>query len=310
MIEKYVCAIGGINVDIKGVASGISADSHPGKIIITEGGVARNMSENLARLNVNVSLMGCIGKDEFGKRILNSANKAGINVDKLLVLPDIKTAAYLSVSDNKGKLNYAVNDMNDSIIAVNEVYISSHYDFISKSGMIVLDANLDTNVLNKIIGIANSRGIPVFLDAVSEDKGIKVREISGLIDYLSVNSSEFESIFGAPSDSTGRENYITKNLKNVVIRKGKNGAELYNTESAKTYKCRSLSVDVAEPNGAGDAFNAGFIYSVLNNYSIYDSLVFGTCASYFALRSNRTVPDDVTEEKLVKLFGESKSILI
>ncbi|MDD5361456.1 MAG: carbohydrate kinase family protein [Ignavibacteria bacterium] len=310
MIKKYVCAIGGINVDVKGIASGMSADSHPGKIIITEGGVARNISENLARMNVNISLFGCIGKDEFGNRILESARKSGIRTDYLLVSSDINTAVYLSVADDKGKMNYAVNDMSDSINTVNEDYINVHYDFISKCGMIVLDSNLNINVLNKIIGIANNSGIPVFLDAVSEDKGINVRIISGLIDYLSVNSSEFESIFGASADSEEKEKYITKNIKNIVIRKGKNGAELYNAEIAKTYKCKPLSVNVAEPNGAGDAFNAGFIYSFLNNYGIDDSLVFGTCASYFALRSNRTVPDDVTEDKLVKLFRESKSILM
>ena len=308
-MKKYVCAIGGINIDIKGVSSGLSADSHPGKIFITEGGVARNISENLSRLGIDVFLFGCIGKDGFGKRILDSADKSGMHTENLIVSDKVNTAMYLSVSGSNGKLNYAVNDMKDSVNLIDVSYIKKHIDFITKSSLVVTDANVNINVLNFIIDEANKKGIPVFLDAVSSDKGSNVNEIKGFIDYLSVNTSEFKSIFGFAPGAASKEKISVKHFGKIIVRKGKNGSELYDADNGKKLKCKPIPADVTEPNGAGDAFNAGFIYSVLNNNSIGDSLEFGTCASYFALKSELTVSVDITKKKLDKLFRESKNII-
>jgi pseudouridine kinase len=51
-----VIVIGGANVDIKGRSSGafIGGTSNPGDVMVSVGGVGRNIAENLARLGLDV----------------------------------------------------------------------------------------------------------------------------------------------------------------------------------------------------------------------------------------------------------------
>ena len=55
--------IGGANIDITGRAltpPEIIADSHPGTITSHHGGVARNIAENLARLDCQIRLISAL----------------------------------------------------------------------------------------------------------------------------------------------------------------------------------------------------------------------------------------------------------
>ena len=79
---KEVVVIGGSSIDIIGSPQYdfIARDSNPGQIEITAGGVGRNIAENLARLGVNCTLLTCIGKDVYGKIIIQKSMEAGINI--------------------------------------------------------------------------------------------------------------------------------------------------------------------------------------------------------------------------------------
>ena len=60
-----VIVIGGANVDIKGRsrAAVMPGTSNPGEVIVSPGGVGRNIAENLARLDVSTALLAMTGDD-------------------------------------------------------------------------------------------------------------------------------------------------------------------------------------------------------------------------------------------------------
>ncbi|MCE1163810.1 MAG: carbohydrate kinase family protein [Bacteroidetes bacterium] len=301
-MDNYVCAIGGINSDIKGISAGLTEDSHPGRIIITEGGVARNVSENLARLGIPVCLFGCTGNDEFGKSVLTSTSAAGVITEKVLVSGGVRTGIYLCVSDSKGRLNYAVNDMNEALARVNEEYLSTHIGFIKKSRMIFADANLSSEALEFILNAANESGVPVFIDTVSAVKSEKLKSLKGSVDYLSVNSQEFEALLGSAIDRI--ENSKNRKFKNIILRKGADGALL--VSGSKIFRAEAGHVEVMEPNGAGDAFNAGFIFALISGKGEETALEYGIAAARFALESETSAGRELSAEKLEIKFRETK----
>ena len=63
-----VIIVGGINIDIEGspYAALRPADSNPGKVGISYGGVGRNIVENIARLGGNVGMVSLTGEDAMG----------------------------------------------------------------------------------------------------------------------------------------------------------------------------------------------------------------------------------------------------
>src|SRR5438270_10994427 len=79
-----VTCIGGACVDrsyrVHGIA--VPGSSNPAaRALPMFGGVARNVSENLARLRIQAALLTAIGNDDLGKAMLDELRAAGVNVD-------------------------------------------------------------------------------------------------------------------------------------------------------------------------------------------------------------------------------------
>lgn len=115
MREKdYVVIIGSANIDVAGYSheSLNYADSNPGKIKFTPGGVGRNIAQNLALLGNKAWLLTAVGSDFYGQSLLTQTNQSGVYVDKCLIVPGENTSSYLSFLDNTGEMLVAINDMN------------------------------------------------------------------------------------------------------------------------------------------------------------------------------------------------------
>ncbi|MBS1513686.1 MAG: carbohydrate kinase family protein [Bacteroidetes bacterium] len=306
-MKNFVSVIGGINLDVKGISEkeNLSADSYIGRIKFSPGGVARNISENLARLNIPVYLFGCAGTDANGQFVIDKTHSAGVNTDHIKAADKIPTSCYLSISDNSGNLVSAVNDMRDSLNLVSPEYIEEKKEILEKSKIIVADTNLQKETLEKVITIGNENNIPVFIDTVSSEKSLSVNEVEGRIDLLSPNENEYKKIFGEFNvDKVALELDMLKykKFKSIILKRGEKGVVFIDTEKMKVKFFNSIKLEAIEPNGAGDAFNAGFLYGVMNKYDYYDCVELGICASYFALKSENSVPENLTEENLLKLY--------
>ena len=109
MREKdYIVIIGSANIDVAGYSHHPLnyADSNPGKIKFTPGGVGRNIAHNLALLGKNAWLLSAVGGDFYGQSLLAQTNQSGVYVDKCLIVPGENTSSYLSLLDNTGCLLY------------------------------------------------------------------------------------------------------------------------------------------------------------------------------------------------------------
>lgn len=75
---EYAVGIGAANVDICGRSKNpiIMADSNPGAMSISLGGVTRNICENLARLGGSVKLISALGSDLYGHMIREESTAA------------------------------------------------------------------------------------------------------------------------------------------------------------------------------------------------------------------------------------------
>ena len=96
--NKYVCVIGGANIDIIGTPkAGLSKnDSSPGKISKSLGGVARNIAENLSKLDIKVEL---IDENTFKTKVFSP--EEGF---KYFCLRNIETVKILSPNNFKRKI--------------------------------------------------------------------------------------------------------------------------------------------------------------------------------------------------------------
>ena len=196
MREKdYVVIIGSANIDVAGYSheSLNYADSNPGKIKFTPGGVGRNIAQNLALLGNKAWLLSAVGSDFYGQSLLTQTNQSGVYVDKCLIVPGENTSSYLSLLDNTGEMLVAINDMNISN-AITAEYLAQHREFIQRAKVIVADCNISEEALAWILD--NAANVPVFVDPVSAWKCVKVRDRLNQIHTLKPNRLEAETLSG------------------------------------------------------------------------------------------------------------------
>ena len=81
MDEGHVLVIGSAGIDVKGRPNRDLEweTTNQGRVRNSVGGVARNIAENLARLEVETILLTAVGKDAAGRRVIRTCEDAGID---------------------------------------------------------------------------------------------------------------------------------------------------------------------------------------------------------------------------------------
>jgi Sugar kinases, ribokinase family len=309
--KEYIVTIGSANMDVAGYshASLNYADSNPGKIKFTPGGVGRNIAHNLALLGKNSWLLTAVGSDFYGQSLLAQTSQHGVHVDKCLLVPGENTSCYLSLLDNTGEMLVAINDMSISD-HISVVFLKQHLEFIRGAAAIVADCNLSEEALVWLL--ENAGDAPVFVDPVSAWKCVKIREHLGKIHTLKPNRLEAETLSGITL--SGRDDvarvaawFHDNGLTRLVLSMGGDG--LYyshaNGESGWSLPVKTRVVNVT---GAGDAMMAGLVSCWVEGRTFIDSVRFAQGCSSMALACDYTNNPDLSVENVTSLVENTECL--
>ncbi len=295
-----VAVIGGANLDIVGSPSKIliRGDSNIGSVKLSPGGVGRNIAENTALLGIPTRLFSIVGNDSFGDYLLTEAKKSGIDVDfvKRVSSP---TGIYLAILDENKDMDLAINAM-EIMVELDWEYISNNKASIEKSEIIVLDANLKKDVLEKATN--EFRHKKLFLDTVSTAKSESAASIIGSFHTIKPNKIEAETLTGirihSRDDLLKAANiFHDRGVLNVCITLGKDGV-FYSAKDGEHGGYRSTEFLPLNATGAGDAFQAGLIYGELNGFPLKDSIRYAMGAAIVAMSSEDTISKEMSIDKI------------
>lgn len=292
--QAYTTVIGGINIDIKGhsLHELIPKTSNPGKVYSSMGGVGRNIAHNLALLGIPVCLLGAVGGDNRGTRILNETKRAGVQVDCVRIVKEQHTGTYLSVLDQARDLAVAIADM-DITHWVNAEYLDDHRELIQQSRFVILETNLDTDVLCYAIELCRSKQVPYLVEPVSVEKAKKIYDIPDPIDYITPNLSELEILVGDHITQLERLDNVCSSLKgryqHLLVTLGAQGVFYYNQADNAGKLYTPPETKIVDANGAGDAFVAGLVCGLFHSYEIDYCIRLGLVAAHLTLQSQDTV---------------------
>ncbi len=290
MKNNYICVVGGINLDLSATSysNACMEDSNPGKVNYTPGGVGRNIAENICRLGEKVSLIAPFGDDDYGKMLIKSCDEIGIDVSNRLNFPNENTGMYVCVNDYDGEMLIAISAM-DICQKVLPNTLEDKIDFLNKSQLIVLDANLPESSL---VYITENAKVPVFADAVSVAKCSKIKKILPKLTLVKANRFEAEALSDVPIKTMkdlekAAKALLNTGLKNIIITLGKEGAFFANEKQYGTIP--ALKVNVLNVTGCGDAFMSAATVRYLYNQNLEDMAKYGIVAAGLSATHNSAV---------------------
>lgn len=307
-VESYVSIIGGTNIDIQGIPYNqlIPEDSNMGEVKVSNGGVGRNIGENLVRLGVAAKLISVIGDDPYGTKILNDARLMGLDMEDSLMLKDGATSIYLSI----------LNESHDMAVAISymEIYDNMTIDFISRknhlienSSLCIIDTNIPIHVIEYILKTNSNKDF--MLDTVSTTKAKKVKHLIGYFHTIKPNKIEAEVLTGIKISNDDdlmlvADYFISKGVKRVFITLGEKG--IFYSDGITTGHINSPKIEIVNATGAGDAFTAALAYAYVNNMEIDETARLGVAASIIALSHEDTINPNMSIENLNLKLKELK----
>jgi len=304
MKKTYV--IGGANVDIVGVPNQPlrQADSNPGKISISFGGVGRNIAENLAYLKDEVHLVSIFGEDALGHLCFDFCKKIGIKMEDSFFSQTTSTSTYMAVMDHRRDMHLAISDM-EILQELDLKRLAMTASKINPDDLCVIDTNLDRESIHFLC--ENIR-CPLILDPISTVKAEKVKDLLGHFTMIKPNRYEAEVLCGFPlqndTDMKKAVNYfLAEGVKEVIISLGEDG--IVAGDGNQIVKMKLTPVSVVNATGGGDSFVGAYVHAMHSEMSFIDRLTFAIATSVLTIGSPQTVDPELSSERIHLLIESS-----
>ncbi len=310
--QKVVC-IGGIAFNRKYSLSTppVLGTSNPAISTKSYGGVIRNITENMARMDVDVCLISIIGNDESGKELRSQIRNLGVDTSQISISNDKPTAEYIAIFDDKNELVMGIASM-DILDQITPSLIEESWSSIRSSDWVILDCNLPKETIEKILEIKENAHFKVAVDTVSVSKAKRLPTDLSQIDIIFTNKDEAISILGMNDTLKAYKlDKITTQLRSrgargVVLTDGPNG-HLVNIGN-EAFTSPAISSNVKNVSGAGDAFVAGFISTIRSGSTVREASNMGAALSALTVESHLDVRQDLNN-KLLNEYLISKKII-
>jgi len=251
-----------------------------------------------ARLGLKVGFVGICGDDLFGHFMLDEMTQRGVDVSAVNIAPDRRTG--LTVVLNKGSdramLTHpgAIADLHAENVTDDLLHQSRHLHVASY----FLQTTLQPSISN-LFRRAHALGLTTSLDTNWDPSGqwIGVSQLLPLTDIFFPNENEAIAITGARTGGQALKQ-LGKLTGIVAMKRGAEGALACQGE--QTVSARALCCDkVVDTVGAGDTFDAGFLYGFLNGWSLERSLWLAVvCGSLSTRAAGGTAAQPTLDEAL------------
>ena len=257
---SYAVVVGGVNVDIGGrsFAPLVEADSNPGRVSVSLGGVGRNIAHNMSLLGLDVRLLTAYGDDFHGERVAASCSELGIDLSHALRVSGGTTSTYLYLTDPAGEMALAVSDM--SICGkITPAYLAANLQILQNAQVVVADTNIPAESLRYL---AENCTAPLFVDPVSTAKAEKLRPILNRIHTLKPNRLEAELLSGVRISD--REDVVkaadalsAMGVHRMFLSLGADG--VYAAMGQQRLWLPTIPGNMVNTTGCGDAFMAALV---------------------------------------------------
>jgi ribokinase len=246
-----VTVLGSLNMDISVTVPRLP---EPGATVLgsaarfTPGGKGANQAVAAARLGAGVRMAGCVGDDDFGRRLLAALREEGVNADGVRVTADAPTGLAMISVDRAGENMITVAPGANHEVAGEQVAAATGHD----DGILVICAEIPVPAIKSALARADR----CILNLAPAPAGAAAIVAAG-VDWLVLNEIEAAAVLGRPVSGLAEAGQaaaalITAGARHAVVTAGAHGAALAGPEAAATIG--AFRVDAVDTVGAGDTF--------------------------------------------------------
>ena len=307
-----IVVLGATFVDIKGFPEDnyLPTGRNVGRVEYIHGGVARNVVEDIANVELRPTFLGIVDDTPMGTDVLQKLRSHKVNVDYVMTLPD-GMGTWLAVFDNNGDVAGSISKRPNMLPLVGLLEEKGD-EIFSKADSVVLEVDLDKEIVKKVLELAEKHGTKVFGLVSNMAIAAKRRDFLQKFTCFICNQLEAGQLFlDDYSDKTPEEmrqilaeRVEAAHIPSMVVTMGSEGA-VYADREGNSGICPARKVQVKDTTGAGDAFCAGVSIGLTYGKSMPEAIEIGsTLAASVIISSENVCPRFRPEEFGLKFRSE------
>ncbi|WP_139996504.1 ribokinase [Paenibacillus paridis] len=269
-----IAIVGSLNMDLV-----VSAERMPrigetisgSSIHYVAGGKGANQAIGCARLGADVQMIGAVGNDAFGQRILREMSQSGANTDAVAILDNKATgiaAITRTLDDNSIIIVPGAN------AELTSERVRQHRSVIEQADLLLVQLEIPLNAVKEALQLAREAGVTTVLNPAPAQQ--LPTAILQLADYITPNETEFAQL-AEYAEAAGEDAWIAALAawektygQKVVLTRGKQGAAMM--LNGQLHTVQAPPVEVVDTTGAGDCLNAAFGFGLASGWDALKSL--------------------------------------
>ncbi|MCM3627015.1 5-dehydro-2-deoxygluconokinase [Paenibacillus glycanilyticus] len=264
------------------------------------GGSPANITIGMSRFDLKTAFIGKIANDQMGRFIRSYLEQNRIDTSNVvndytgavtgLAFTEIKSPTDCSIlmyRDNVADLLLTPGEVNEELIAKSKLLLISGT---------ALAQSPSREAVFQALQYAKKHGTVIAFDLDYRPYTWKSQEETAV--YYNLAAEKCDIILGTReefdmmecfeqehSDQNTASRWFNHSAKIVIIKHGKDGSIAY-TKDGVSHRAKSFPAKVIKTFGAGDSYAAGFLYGVMQGWTLEKSMEFGSASACIVISSH------------------------
>ncbi|WP_042347589.1 ribokinase [Bacillus massiliigorillae] len=266
-----VTVIGSSSMDLvvtSGIRPGVGETVLGDSFKTVPGGKGANQAVAASRLGADVTMIGCVGEDQYGEVIISNLIQNGVCTDYVKAVTGVESGTahiILAEQDNSIIVIKGANDY------VTPTYVQQALKVIIDSDIVIVQQEIPEETVEYVCEVCEVNGVPLLLNPAPA-RSLK-KEVVEKATYLTPNEHEVAILFMGASQSEMLQQYPNK----LFITEGEKGVRYFNGK--EEVLVATFPVQVIDTTGAGDTFNAAFAVALAEGKEYTQALKFANRAA-------------------------------
>ena len=300
-----IVVIGTAFVDIKGFPEDayIPTGRNVGRVEYIHGGVARNVVEDIANMELRPTYVGIVDNTSMGEDVLRKLKNHKVNTDYVLTVPD-GMGLWLAVFDNNGDVAGSISKRPNAYPLVGLLEQKGD-EIFQKADSVVLQVDLHKDIVKKVFELAEKYDVKAYALVSNMSIAAERRDFLQKFDCFICNKHEAGLLFlDDYSEKTPQQmqqiladRVVRAKIPSMVVTMGGDGAVYADCNGNNGY-CAARNVHVKDTTGAGDAFCAGVVSGLTYGRDLAGAVEVGTQLAASVISSSENVCPRFQPEEL------------
>jgi len=297
-MTRNVSVVGPLNIDLLIIGDGppdwesIPTWDGPASMEMTAAGSVGYTVANLAKLGLSVGVSSCLPDDPLGIFIQTALQRAGVDTRLVRMIPDTlgAVAVYMLLfGSRKRPLSYRLpthplwplhfsTDEIENLLDARVLHCGGYLHFREAWHGATRD----------LFQEAHRRGLATTMDpqfplfAMQPPWMPALEDVLPYVDILFCDDGEARQITAQPDLDAAARQLLDTGPHTVAIKQGDKGSTIYR-QDGQHHQAAITVGELVDSIGAGDAYDAGFLYGLLQGWTLEKCALFASVAAGFTV---------------------------